>query len=68
MKCPLLTMYAITLDKPENYHDRDCAQEECAWYIGSIPMCAIPGIAYELNQLNETIRSGLSVMEGGPEK
>ena len=32
MKCPMLTMYAVTYSKPEAYRDRDCLKEECAWW------------------------------------
>ena len=32
MKCPMLTMYATTFKLPEEYKDRDCLMQECAWW------------------------------------
>lgn len=48
MKCPLLTMYAITYDTPEKFKDRDCLKEECAWWEQDLSLCAIKEIALEL--------------------
>lgn len=52
MKCPMLMMYAVTVQKPFEYEDRNCLKEKCAWWgcyrsrdgkeIGCCSISAIP--------------------------
>ncbi len=55
MKCPMLTMYAVTYSKPEAYQDRDCIQEECAWWDGHGGFCSILKIARHLAMVAPTL-------------
>lgn len=47
MKCPMLTMYAITLKKPEEYKDRECLKDDCAWWLEDTQLCSIKELALE---------------------
>ena len=51
MRCPMLTMYATTFKPPEEYEDRDCLKEECAWWDENADCCAV----LELSRLQNAI-------------
>ena len=51
MKCPMLTMYAMTYKKPEEFKDRDCLKEECAWWQREIGNCIIYQMGMEVGTL-----------------
>lgn len=51
MKCPMLTMYAATFKTPEEFKDRDCLKEECAWWGKDIVGCSILGLEASLSQI-----------------
>ena len=50
MKCPILSIKGGL-----RWKDRlpECIEEECAWYVKNLKMCAIPLIAGELFQINK---------------
>ncbi|GAJ24745.1 unnamed protein product [marine sediment metagenome] len=53
MKCPMLTMYAVTLKTPEEFKDRDCLKEECAWWNSEVAACSVVSLVLELSTLSE---------------
>ena len=54
MKCPMLTMYAITFNPPEEFRDRDCLKEECAWFRPGDQECSIAILAATLDEIAKT--------------
>ncbi|KKN37943.1 hypothetical protein LCGC14_0758300 [marine sediment metagenome] len=54
MKCPMLTMYAITYKPPEVYEDRDCQEGDCAWWIPQGNVCAITSIAIDIHEVKNS--------------
>lgn len=51
MKCPMLTMYATTYRDPEEYRDRDCLKDDCAWWDTTFEWCSEQTKAHELHAL-----------------
>ena len=53
MKCPMLTMYATTFKIPEEYQDRDCLGDECAWWYQENEACSMLTLAQGVTYLHK---------------
>jgi hypothetical protein len=47
MKCPLLIQGYMAGQPDNEIKDAECRQEECAWWLGDIQMCAMRDLALE---------------------
>ena len=55
MKCPMLTMYATSFKPPEEFKDRDCLKEECAWWDEKFEQCGIKTVLCTLVGLDREL-------------
>ena len=51
MKCPLLTMYTVRIVNTSGFSQRDCIEQECAWWDEEKNCCSLKVIAKELTKL-----------------
>lgn len=57
MKCPILTMYALTFETPDKYQDRDCLKEECAWWDEEVKACSARSIQQTLYAIERALNT-----------
>jgi len=62
MKCPMLTMYAATSKRPEEYEDRDCLENDCAWWDKHSAKCTVLLVSQNLQLLLSAIVTGVTKM------
>ena len=56
MKCPLLSMGLYPDDTAEQPCTGDCLQAKCAWWVDKYSMCAVLGIAADLEVISAKMR------------
>jgi len=62
MKCPMLTMYALSFEAPEHFKDRDCLKEECAWWSDHSKICSVKMAQVNLGSIADSLDAVLQKM------